>query len=135
MEPGSEARIPGWSGHSTVKSGASSAREVCVFVHGKVTAMVSTILIFGKLGDMEVFKLMAVIHNAQISLFSNDLSVLVASMTGMLLDNVVCLNAALGVRVVLRSVEYGVGVLHHERLLRLRVASLIGLSRPIGIHS
>ena len=58
---------------------------------------------------------------------------MVAAVARVLLNNIVGFDAAMGIRVILRSVEHGMSILHHESLLRLCVALLVGVSRAIRI--
>ena len=136
MQPRGETWITRGSGHTTIEGRSGSTREI--LIHRKVTAIITFVvsLTVWEAGVVQVVELVAIVQHAQISLFPDDLSVLVTTMTGMLLHlNVIRFDAAVRVRMVLSCVEHGVSILHHECLLRLRITSLIRVPRPVSIDS
>ena len=95
MEPGCDSRVSRRRRHSTVEGSPSRSCKISIFVHGKVTAMLSTSLSVGELGDMQVAKFIAIFQNAQISLFANNVPMLAvpATVARMLFDHIVSFDA------------------------------------------
>ena len=77
---------------------------------------------------MQVAELVSIIHYAEVSLFSDNLSILViTTMTRVLFHNFVRFDATMSIRVILCGIEHCVGV-GDQSILRLLVARLVGMS-------
>lgn len=134
VQSGCEAWVTRRGSHTTIESGACSPREA--HVSRKVTGVAVLLLLsVWEVGIVKVAYLVTIVHDAQISLLSDNLSILVTTMTGMLFLNIISFDAAMRVCMVLSCVEHGVSILHHECLLRLCIATLIRVSRAVRIYS
>ena len=113
-----EAWVTRWSRHTTDK--CRSCRACEILIHRKVTAMAHVLLAgLAKFGDVEVAHLVSLFHYTQVSLLADNLTIAVATSVGrVLLHHIIGLDAAMGVRVVLRRVKHGMGV-GDERLLAM----------------
>jgi len=89
-----------------------------------------------KFGDVEVAHLVSLFHYTQVSLLADNLTIAVATSVGrVLLHHIIGLDAAMGVRVVLRRVKHGMGVGDERLLGGLLVAGLVAVARAVRIDS